>query len=218
MRKMPKVKSFTLIELLFVIAIIMILASLLLPSLQKAKETTNKIACANNLKQIGYAVNMYAQDTNYMPGPASYTCMIPSRYYTILGGDATWNLVTYLRPYIGPSTISASSVKLYDPIWTCKSNKYMSILENPIYYICNNTQASSSGIFGQHSSTTNELQISFVQASRLGQGPSSVWMLEDIDYWNLGSVPNPPIHNKGRNIVYLDGHTSWKRAIAGQYP
>ena len=79
---------FTLIELLVVIAIIAILAAILLPALNSARERGRTASCINNLKQIGNGVSMYIGDTGFLPSGTAWGDSWSARIIPYIGGPA----------------------------------------------------------------------------------------------------------------------------------
>lgn len=111
--------GFTLVELLVVIGIIALLISILLPSLSKARETANRAKCAANLKQIGTAFKLYANENN-----GAY----PRGYY-VPGGTLQGNLADITTDdastafFYPPGTTSPTQNNVSQELWLLLRNE-----------------------------------------------------------------------------------------------
>lgn len=104
--------AFTLIELLVVIAIIGILASMLLPTLAKAKERGKRTACLNNMRQVGLALHMYGDDNQGKMPP------IARGVFNFASPAAPDNFLKVLIPYVGKKDANIAT-----PVFACPTLK-----------------------------------------------------------------------------------------------
>ena len=106
--------SFTLIELLVVIAIIAILAAMLLPALNKARESARKIACLSQLKTMASATLMYADQNGERIPPGL-------RYNSWSAGNFWWSILIQTVNTKAPSKNYNTVMNGYYKIFVCST-------------------------------------------------------------------------------------------------
>src|SRR5947207_2672352 len=158
-------RGFTLIELLVVIAIIAVLIGLLLPAIQKVRESASRLKCQNNLKQIGLALQLYESANGRFP-PA-YLTTNPYANGTVDGirygddnrnGPPGWAWGTLLLPYLEQDPLY-KNLRLDLPCWAPENAGLVNT--KLAAFLCPSATGGSDGFAVEYAAPDNKHGIAF---------------------------------------------------------